>query len=87
MNREELSKLPIGTFKCLFAGKPALLVKECNSYTYLKHNKFAYRGSGVVKEPFKYSWCVYSPNSKYVHEPLNLSKIVFNPSNISLGEL
>ena len=87
MHREELSELPVGTFPCFFKGEPALLVKEPDKFVYLKHNRDYYRGSGINIKPFKYSWCIYSPQYSKVHEPMNLSEIVLNNSNMPLGEL
>lgn len=87
MNREELIELSEGTFKCYFKGEPALLVKGEDTYVYLKHNNCDYKGSGKSKAPFKYSWCIFSPYNRHVHGVLNLSEIVFDTSNVPLGEL
>lgn len=87
MNREELSKLPVGTFKCYFKGEPALLEKIRSNIVYLKHDKGNYKGAGRTIEPFKYSWCIYAPYNNHVHEPLDLSEIIFSISNTPLGEL
>lgn len=90
MDREDFKKLPMGRTPVLFKGERAVLVKEGNvvgSFNVsLKHNKVRFSGGGERIKGFKYSWYLYNGRDINVHEPLNLSDIVFLDV-IYLGEV
>lgn len=90
MIKEDFKKLPFGHTPVLFKGERAVLVKEENlvgSFNVtLKHNKVRFSGGGERIKGFTYSWYVYNGRDTNVHEPLDLSDIVFLDV-IYLGEV